>query len=343
MGTETRIGIATGLLIVVVASVYFFYGSDRSAEDLLIATGGPAAEPPKIPADHGDRLASSGRQRPEPAPRQAATSPQRATETSARSASRSSDNQPQWKSPALATRRNQSPVGRRFTGSTKPQVGTGAAIVVPAQRGSKKPPATHQRRLPLRTGPSQALVEATRNNAHPQSLKRPSGQTERKNASQRPAASPRKPAVSWPTRHKISAGDTLSDISFRYYATSNQVKHILGANPGIKNPKALKIGDILIIPAPAPITQANAADKRRGDPSQPRAGERRTSDSGRSPGSAASTDRRYRVRSGDTLYRIARKKLGDPSRWKEIYDRNRTVIGKDPLRLQPGMMLTLPG
>jgi nucleoid-associated protein YgaU len=34
--------------------------------------------------------------------------------------------------------------------------------------------------------------------------------------------------------------------------------------------------------------------------------------------------------------------LGKPSRWKEIYDQNREVIGKDPLRLKPGMLLTLP-
>lgn len=324
MGTETRIGIATGLLIVVVASVYFFYGSDRSAEDLLIATGGPAAEPPKIPADHGDRLASSGRRRPEPAPRQTAVPPPRRTaERPARVATDSASGQPQWKPSATATRRNQPPVGRRFTGSTKPQVGTGAAIAIPARQSPKKLPIANQRRLPLRTGPSQALVDATRNNANP--------------------PSPRKPAVSWPTRHKISAGDTLSDISYRYYSTSNQVKHILGANPNIKNPKALKIGDILIIPAPVPIAQAIATDKGRTGSSESRAGERRTSDSRRSPGSAASAARRYRVQSGDSLYRIAREMLGDPSRWKEVYDQNRAVIGKDPLRLKPGMLLTLPG
>ncbi len=49
MGTETRIGIATGLVIVIVASVYFFYGSERPDDQLLVATGSTAVESPKIP------------------------------------------------------------------------------------------------------------------------------------------------------------------------------------------------------------------------------------------------------------------------------------------------------
>ena len=337
MGTETRIGIATGLLIVVVASVYFFYGSDRSAEDLLIATGGPMAEPPKIPTDQGDRPGSSGRQRPQ----QAAGQPHRTTELPNRVDSRSSGNQPWRKRQTIATQHDRPQVGRRSTGSTKSQGATGVPVAGAARQSPKKPPTSNQRRLPmpLRSGPSETLVEATRNNVRPPST----GGAGREYASRGPAASPRKPTISWPTRHKISEGDTLSDISFRYYATTTQVKHILRANPGIKNPRTLKIGDILNIPAPAPITHANAADKASGNPSQPRAGKLRTDDSSRSPGSAASEARRYRVRSGDTLYRIARKMLGNPSRWKEIYDQNRAVIGKDPLRLKPGMLLTLPG
>lgn len=49
MGTEVRIGIATGLLIVGVAGVYFFYGSNRDAADLKIVTSGSPVAPPQIP------------------------------------------------------------------------------------------------------------------------------------------------------------------------------------------------------------------------------------------------------------------------------------------------------
>ncbi|MBK8271240.1 MAG: hypothetical protein IPK83_24150, partial [Planctomycetes bacterium] len=39
MGTEVRIGVLTGLLIVIVAGVYFFYGRNRDKQDLEIVTG----------------------------------------------------------------------------------------------------------------------------------------------------------------------------------------------------------------------------------------------------------------------------------------------------------------
>ncbi len=56
MGTETRIGIATGLVIVVVASVYFFYGSDRSGDDLLMVSGARLDEAPAVPSSTATRV-----------------------------------------------------------------------------------------------------------------------------------------------------------------------------------------------------------------------------------------------------------------------------------------------
>lgn len=51
---------------------------------------------------------------------------------------------------------------------------------------------------------------------------------------------------------------------------------------------------------------------------------------------------RYRVKRGDTLWGIARRKLGRGSRWREIYDGNRGVIGADPDRIYPEQLLVLP-
>ena len=45
---------------------------------------------------------------------------------------------------------------------------------------------------------------------------------------------------------------------------------------------------------------------------------------------------------GDTLFNIARYELGKASRWAEIYDLNRDVLGKDFNYLTPGTQLTLP-
>jgi LysM domain len=45
---------------------------------------------------------------------------------------------------------------------------------------------------------------------------------------------------------------------------------------------------------------------------------------------------------GDTLSAIADRYLNDASRWPEIYRLNRAVIGGNPSRIQPGMVLQLP-
>ena len=45
---------------------------------------------------------------------------------------------------------------------------------------------------------------------------------------------------------------------------------------------------------------------------------------------------------GDTLFEIARHELGKTSRWAEIYDLNREVLGNDFDYLRPGLELILP-
>jgi nucleoid-associated protein YgaU len=52
--------------------------------------------------------------------------------------------------------------------------------------------------------------------------------------------------------------------------------------------------------------------------------------------------RPYVVQEGDTLSSIARNELGKVSRWAEIYQLNRQVLGKDYDYLTPGMRLMLP-
>ncbi len=62
MGIETRIGIVTGLLIVVVASVYFFYGNEPDEGAILVATGSKVSAAPKIPPTHDrQKTASDGK------------------------------------------------------------------------------------------------------------------------------------------------------------------------------------------------------------------------------------------------------------------------------------------
>jgi len=50
----------------------------------------------------------------------------------------------------------------------------------------------------------------------------------------------------------------------------------------------------------------------------------------------------YVVKPGDSLYKIAKMQLGDGSKWQDIYNNNRSVVGPDPNLIQPGMKLVMP-
>jgi|HubBroStandDraft_4_1064222.scaffolds.fasta_scaffold19869_3 hypothetical protein len=50
----------------------------------------------------------------------------------------------------------------------------------------------------------------------------------------------------------------------------------------------------------------------------------------------------YVVQQGDTLFSIATSELGDGSKWPEIYDLNKSVIGNNPALILPGQQLTIP-
>ncbi len=50
----------------------------------------------------------------------------------------------------------------------------------------------------------------------------------------------------------------------------------------------------------------------------------------------------YVVKPGDTLKSVARAVYGDSSRWKEIYDANKGLIGPENAPLKTGSRLTIP-
>lgn len=69
--------------------------------------------------------------------------------------------------------------------------------------------------------------------------------------------------------------------------------------------------------------------------------------------STKSTAKTYKVKSGDCLYNIAKKELGNSNRWREIYNLNKTVIEKTAKQhgykssstghwIFPGTILELP-
>ena len=50
----------------------------------------------------------------------------------------------------------------------------------------------------------------------------------------------------------------------------------------------------------------------------------------------------YTVKRGDNLVSIAKARLGDSARWKELYTLNRNEIGHYTVPLYPGQILILP-
>lgn len=58
--------------------------------------------------------------------------------------------------------------------------------------------------------------------------------------------------------------------------------------------------------------------------------------------SKSSNSRIYIVKKGDCLWNIAKKCSGKGSNWRQLYNLNKKVIGKNPNLIYPGQKLTLP-
>jgi len=51
----------------------------------------------------------------------------------------------------------------------------------------------------------------------------------------------------------------------------------------------------------------------------------------------------FRVRHGESLWRIARRKLGSGRKWRQLYEANKDTIGGDPDFVRAGTRLLIPG
>jgi LysM repeat protein len=107
-----------------------------------------------------------------------------------------------------------------------------------------------------------------------------------------PVTSPTSLATSAGNEHTIKKGDLIRDIA-KHYGVSE--KAILEANPNVK-PRSMKVGDKLVIPAPAPTTTSSLAAT----------GLTGTSDA-TVPGASTTTGETYVVKAGDNLTKIAKQ------------------------------------
>jgi nucleoid-associated protein YgaU len=140
-------------------------------------------------------------------------------------------------------------------------------------------------------------------------------------------------------RHRVQPGDTLAGLALDYYGSEQHAGFLAQANPQIKDPHRLAVGQVIEIPPhPSPLPLVG---KRRTAEKGP---ERRPPqrDDGPAERPAGKNARTYVVTSGDTLYGIAQGLLGTGTRWREIFELNKAVIGDDPDNLRPGQRLIIP-
>lgn len=140
--------------------------------------------------------------------------------------------------------------------------------------------------------------------------------------------------------HRVQPGDTLATLAELYYGNRSYVMLLARANPRLTRPNQLPVGAVVKIPT-KPTSRRGDRTVRRGRT----AGQNPSHLSAMKPitRKPVSSNRRvYAVKSGDSLYLIAKRQLKDGSRWKEIFELNKTVIGQDPAHLKIGQKLILP-
>jgi nucleoid-associated protein YgaU len=140
----------------------------------------------------------------------------------------------------------------------------------------------------------------------------------------------------------VQPNDNYWRISEKVYGTASYFKALAHHNRAkIANDLELQPGDVVMVPDASELYEAypDLCPK----PANLEAARRRALAAGRPAPLGAG--RVYVVQEGDNLFDIARYELGKPTRWTEIVDLNREVLGpnlQDLNYLIPGMKLILP-
>ena len=141
-----------------------------------------------------------------------------------------------------------------------------------------------------------------------------------------PAGTPR---LSRTVEYVVQPGDSMWTIARRWFGAGIRWREIADGNPDI-DPERLKVGQRLRLPArddTRTVSLNRAASISAATAMTP---------------VPAGSGRQYTVQAGDTLSTIAEDQYRSESRWREIYQANRTAIGGNPDRLKPGMKLRIP-
>ncbi len=144
-----------------------------------------------------------------------------------------------------------------------------------------------------------------------------------------------------PQTHIVQEGDTLDKIAVKYYGDrGGQVQatrdRLYAANRHrLESPDELKIGLELNIPFlnPTPPESLQRVTREVVGVGDPRPHDR--------PKAKKASNRLYKVKDGDNVWKIAEKQLGDGNRYSDILRLNKSQLGNTD-KVLPGMDLTLP-
>jgi nucleoid-associated protein YgaU len=123
-----------------------------------------------------------------------------------------------------------------------------------------------------------------------------------------------------PRTHVVASGESLWSISVKYYGKGHHWRKIANANPSV-DPDHLSAGTKLVVPELEGATRRTGAAASEGTPPP-------------SPGL-----RSYRVKNGDSYWKIAKNELGSATRFREIEKLNPDLPSS---RLSPGRTIWLP-
>jgi nucleoid-associated protein YgaU len=138
----------------------------------------------------------------------------------------------------------------------------------------------------------------------------------------------------------VQANESYWTISQKFYGTGAYFKALAEHNrQKFPQENRLDYGDVISVPELAEL------DEKYPDfcPKPERREVLRNQAAAVSTPQMLGGGRVYTSEAGDSLYSIARYELGDRSRWSEIYELNRNVLGNDPDYLPTGTRLVLPG
>ena len=141
-------------------------------------------------------------------------------------------------------------------------------------------------------------------------------------------------------KYEVRPNDSYWIISQRLYGSGSYFKALAEHNRDkVPYENRLEVGEVISAPGidelektyPGLCPKPSRRETVRG---------RASAVSTRSPYGGGRT---YVVQEGDTLFDIARYELGKASRWVEIHELNRNLLGNDFDYLTPGIELALPG